>query len=127
MNAEQTLNEEKIAFTDRFIYIETFFKKQINKSNSSSGIFYFLIKGLTSQTQKKHTYKALSIEKNSLHIEVSTKKIHDLLAQGQLCAADIHCLDDHSKQCLKKLCLKTCLHRTSLSKTSIKHTDNCKQ
>ncbi len=44
-----------------------------------------------------------------LRIEISCEKITALLKQRLLCAADIHCLDACSKQCLHKLCLKTCL------------------
>jgi hypothetical protein len=50
-----------------------------------------------------------------LRFEISSKKMDDLFLNHQICAADIHCLDENSKRCLKKLCLKTCLHNASLT------------
>lgn len=50
-----------------------------------------------------------------LHIEISSEKINLLLQQRQICAADVHCLNTESKQCLQKLCLKTCLEKTIYS------------
>lgn len=50
-----------------------------------------------------------------LRFEISCKKMKALFLNHQICAADIRCLDENSKRCLKKLCLKTCLHNTSLT------------
>lgn len=45
-----------------------------------------------------------------LQCEISSDKINELLAGRQICAADIHCLDECSKRRLRELCLKTCLY-----------------
>ena len=50
---------------------------------------------------------------NMLRFEISSGKLNELLLKRQICAADIRCLDSHSKQRLKMLCLKTCLRGTS--------------
>jgi hypothetical protein len=51
---------------------------------------------------------------NQLRLEISYEKMNELLASHLICAADIRCMDAHSKRCLKYLCLKTCLD-TALS------------
>ncbi len=50
-----------------------------------------------------------------LRFEIRLEKMNFLILNHQICAADIRCLDENSKQCLKKLCLKTCLRKTSLT------------
>jgi len=52
--------------------------------------------------------------KNMLYVEISSEKMSQLLTQRLICAADIRCLDQNSKQCLKKLCLSTCLYPSPL-------------
>lgn len=52
---------------------------------------------------------------NNLQIEICSDKIIELLLNRQICAADIRCLDNDSKQCLKKMCLKTCLINRELN------------
>jgi hypothetical protein len=48
---------------------------------------------------------------NHLRFEISAEKMNELLAHRLICAADVRCLDNNSKQCLKKLCLTTCLYK----------------
>lgn len=50
-----------------------------------------------------------------LRLEISSEKMNELLAQRQICAADIRCLDTNSKKCLKNLCLKVCLNKVTYS------------
>ncbi len=48
-----------------------------------------------------------------LRFEISSDKMNFLLSNHQICAADIRCLDENSKKCLKNICLQTCLHNIS--------------
>ena len=41
-----------------------------------------------------------------------------------ICAADVRCLDDSSKRCLKELCLGTCLYRHVHSKADSELLEN---
>lgn len=50
---------------------------------------------------------------DTLRFEISAEKMNQLLAQRQICAADIRCLDVGSKDCLKALCLTTCLYKVA--------------
>ena len=43
-----------------------------------------------------------------LQIEVSEDMILQLLRSGQICAADLQCLNGESQQFLHRLCLKSC-------------------
>lgn len=53
---------------------------------------------------------AVALKKN-IRIEMSAETITRLLAQGQVCAAEIRCLDCRSKECLWRLCLETCARK----------------
>lgn len=114
MNADQALKDEKPSLIDFHTYRTPAFSKQQNIFFSCLSIFYFfVINQLSFNKTKQSKSSFLTKEKNNvLHIEICSKKIYTLLAQGQICAADIRCLDVNSKQCLNKLCLKTCLYRT---------------
>jgi hypothetical protein len=46
--------------------------------------------------------------KETVRIEISEKTLIRLLRAGQVCAADLRCLDCKSKQCLWRLCLRSC-------------------
>lgn len=48
-----------------------------------------------------------------VHCEIRLEKMKELLARRQICAADIHCLDEASKRQLQELCLETCLYSAS--------------
>ncbi len=116
MNVDQTLKDKNTPLIDFPIYEEIPFKKQKNKFFSNLISFYFcLIKQLPYPRTKRLNSNALIINNTKiLHVEICSKKIYELLVQGQICASDIRCLDSNSKQCLKKLCLKTCLYKTSI-------------
>lgn len=43
-----------------------------------------------------------------MRVEVTEETLRRLLNAGHVCAADFHCLDCASKQCLWRLCLETC-------------------
>lgn len=45
-----------------------------------------------------------------VRVEVAPETLHRLLAAGQLCAADLRCLDCESKQCIWRLCLMNCVN-----------------
>ncbi len=44
-----------------------------------------------------------------VRVEVAEETLCRLLRAGQLCAAELRCLDCESKQCLWRLCLESCL------------------
>ena len=43
-----------------------------------------------------------------VRLELSAATLNRLMAQGALHAADFHCLDCASKQCVRTICLKSC-------------------
>lgn len=48
------------------------------------------------------------VDRKSVRVELSEDTVSRLLAGGQLCAADLNCLDCRSKECLLKIVLKAC-------------------
>lgn len=96
---------------------------QVNAENIKLPLRFWLFKRLSfgfnkkpSRPPEKTRKKRLTINSetpDALCIEISSEKINMLLEQRLICAADIRCLDDSSKLCLKKLCLKTCLYNTA--------------
>jgi hypothetical protein len=48
-------------------------------------------------------------DQTSVRVEITAATLSRLLADGQVCAADFHCLDCQSKQCLWRLCLTNCI------------------
>lgn len=55
--------------------------------------------------------KMANVENKKLRIEMAEETLLRLLDKGQLCAADLRCLDCKSKNCLWRLCLKSCAKR----------------
>jgi hypothetical protein len=49
-----------------------------------------------------------SVDPTRLRVEIAEETLARLLANGQVCAADLRCLDCRSKKCLWLLCLKSC-------------------
>ncbi len=94
MYAYQTINGEKIARVDLFLKWKIPVGKLVSLFKTNNQIFD---------------------NQEMLRFEISSKKMDDLFLNHQICAADIRCLDENSKRCLKKLCLKTCLHNASLT------------
>lgn len=47
-------------------------------------------------------------EKMRVRVEVTEETLMRLLTAGQVCAAELHCLDCKSKQCLWRICLESC-------------------
>lgn len=47
-------------------------------------------------------------DKETVRIEIAEKTLVRLLRAGQVCAADLRCLDCKSKQCFWRLCLRSC-------------------
>lgn len=43
-----------------------------------------------------------------VRVELSADILNRLLASGQVCAADLRCLDCESKKCIWRLCLVNC-------------------
>lgn len=50
----------------------------------------------------------LNTEKSGVRVEIAEKTLIRLLSAGQICVADMRCLDCESKKCLWRLCLKSC-------------------
>ncbi len=96
-NEKETYQEQR----QLFLYITHFYQLVINK--------FSLIKQ-PELNQLKEMKGLTSSSDNNLRFEISAEKMNELLAQRQICAADIRCLDSNSKRCLKNLCLKTCLY-----------------
>lgn len=46
-----------------------------------------------------------------VQLEISVKKLESLFNSGDLCAADIRCLNCTSKTCIWNLCLTSCAKR----------------
>ena len=58
---------------------------------------------------KVNRLKTESFHQESVKIEVNLSTLKHLFENRQICAADLRCLDNQSKQHVKDLCLKTCL------------------
>ncbi len=123
MHANQTLKGEKRSILSLFLLREEGFSYNKREGfNSQLLSIYRLIKRLPFNLSKQIKFSFFKKEKktdfisrevgNVIRFEISAEKMNELLAQRQICAADIRCLDTNSKQCLKKLCLKTCLFNT---------------
>ena len=46
-----------------------------------------------------------------IQIEISLEKVEALFSKGELCAADIHCLNCRSKKCIWNICLTSCARK----------------
>ena len=44
-----------------------------------------------------------------VRVEIGLDKLAGLFRQGVLCATEVRCLNDHSKECVWQLCLNNCL------------------
>lgn len=128
MQVSQILKDEKVSIIEFLcFYIDTFQLRNARFLANWQSHYRFLIKRLAfkikKQSRLKHSEKEKNVnylaaereQTNSLLIEICSEKMNTLLAQRQICAADIRCLDTSSKQCLKSLCLKTCLYNTAHS------------
>ncbi len=62
---------------------------------------------LSSQSSMKQTDSHKKTE--LVRIEINSDKLRQLLNAGVLCAADFHCLDCRSKQCIWQICLADCI------------------
>jgi hypothetical protein len=50
-----------------------------------------------------------SASEKRVRVEVTQATLLRLLRAGQVCADELRCLDDESKQCLWRLCLQSCV------------------
>jgi hypothetical protein len=53
----------------------------------------------------------------SVQVEISIEKLAYLFESGAICAAEIRCLTDHSKQQVSSLCLSSCAKRIACNIT----------
>lgn len=49
---------------------------------------------------------------DAVQLEITVDKLEALFSRGEICAAEIHCLNDESKKCIRNLCLKTCIRKS---------------
>jgi hypothetical protein len=57
-----------------------------------------------------------------VQVEIGLDKLASLFRQGVLCATEVRCLNDHSKESVWQLCLNNCLQHCCLSGVAV---DNC--
>lgn len=50
-----------------------------------------------------------------VQVEIGLDKLAALFRRGVLCATEVRCLNDHSKECVWQLCLNNCLQNRCLS------------
>lgn len=62
-----------------------------------------------------------------VQLEISVQKLEALFDKGELCAADIHCLNCQSKTCIWNLCLNSCAKRMHCDKALYKECIPCGQ
>ena len=58
-----------------------------------------------------------------IQLEISLEKVEALFSKGELCAADIRCLNCRSKKCIWNVCLTSCARKMNC--LSIK--DSCNE
>ena len=46
-----------------------------------------------------------------IQLEIEIDKIESLVRRGEICVADIRCLNCESKRCLWQICLESCVNR----------------
>ena len=71
------------------------------------------------------------IQNDLVQIEVSLDKLEELFSKGELCAADLHCLNSKSKECIWNICITSCankmgckLNNNSISKSCLSSINN---
>ena len=71
------------------------------------------------------------IQNDLVQIEVSLDKLEELFSKGELCAADLHCLNSKSKERIWNICLTSCankmgckLNSRSISKSCLSSINN---
>lgn len=61
-----------------------------------------------------------------IQLEISLEKLEQLFSKGEICAADIRCLNCESKNCVWNLCLNLCAARMSCKIEHVCSGDCCK-
>lgn len=74
----------------------------------------------------------MSIRRNSeeqdvVQLEIGIDKIESLFNKGELCAAEISCLNCESKKCIWNLCLSLCAKRMACKKVDLKYNAYCEK
>ena len=73
-------------------------------------------------TENQAVSSAKSPEK-AVNLSISVEKLAALFQAGHLCAADLNCLDNESKQQIWQLCLWSCNKRVHCELVDSLHTD----
>jgi hypothetical protein len=62
-----------------------------------------------------------------IQLEIGLDKLETLIEKGELCAADVRCLNSASKECIWNLCLCVCARRLQCNIASSTLHECCKQ
>jgi hypothetical protein len=83
------------------------------KKKSPFEIHETLVASLESESRNlaKGVIGGKTTGKETIRVEIAEKTLVRLLRAGQVCAADLRCLDCKSKQCLWRLCLRSCAEK----------------
>ena len=68
------------------------------------------IKGMKREHLNKYSHPNGTKKMDTVQIQISLSKLESLFKKGELCAAEIRCLNCESKICIKDLCLATCAY-----------------
>ena len=60
-----------------------------------------------------------------VQLEISTQTLEKLFNKGELCAAEIRCLNEQSKKQVRKLCLTSCTKRIEYSVVALEFCAHC--
>ncbi|NOX76498.1 MAG: hypothetical protein GXP17_07795 [Gammaproteobacteria bacterium] len=72
------------------------------------------------QDQAHHRQQSSSRpQAEHVRVEISADKLRELVNAGALCAADVHCLDCESKQCVWQVCLRACMAQLTARRSSL--------
>ena len=56
-----------------------------------------------------------SVKRDVVQLEISIATLERLFKKGELCAAEIRCLNDESKGSIRKICLASCVYNIECS------------
>ena len=60
-----------------------------------------------------------------IQLEISLEKLEILFSKGEICAADIHCLNCRSKKCIWNICLTSCAKAMNCSLMNDPNNKSC--
>jgi hypothetical protein len=66
-------------------------------------------------------------QQDVVQLEIGLDKLEALFNKGELCAADVRCLNGTSKRCIRNLCLTMCARRMQCNIVDADIYECCKQ